>query len=1229
MFSKKNLGVIFLASAIILVLPIVTGCDGKKPEQGSARLPASFRDVPGITADEITAIEALQGKNLSFTYGMIPGADAFEGESGIEGFSALLCDWLTELFGIQFRPALYEWGDLQSGLRNGAISFTGEMTATDERRKSYYMTGPIARRTVKAVRLANGSSLFDISAAHAPRFAFMEGIAVEDEVRALVQYNFESLYVDDYEQAYQCLKSGRADFFFDDRAVEAAFFALDDVEMDDFFPLVQVPVSLSTMDGTLLPIISVVQKVLLGDGSRLLYEMHRKGLAEYRKHLFFLSLDGEERAYVKSHTIIPFVAEYYNYPISFYNNHERQWQGIAHDLIREVSALTGLSFMLMNNERTEWPSLLKMVETGEASMITELIHSEDREGRFIWAKTVYMDDHYALLSKTNIPNVSLDDIPQMRVGLPKDTAYAEMFRTWFPRHANTIEYYSSDDAFSALDHGKVDLVISSQRRLLALLNYYDYSGYKANYIFNTVSESKFGLNKNEEILGSILDKALGMIDVSAISGQWVLKTYDYNIKVTEGQRPWLISAGVLLFCVLVLVLILLIRKRQEGSQLANLVEERTRELRLKESTLSAILDSIPDLIFSKDLNFCYTGCNKSLLNYFQLREEDLIGKGDADGLGVPIDLAKQYISIDQSVYSEGKTVSYEEYVPSSDGIKRLFETIKVPLKQDGVVFGLIGIARDITHRKAVEEAAREASRAKSAFLANMSHEIRTPMNAIIGMTNIGKSAADAERKDYCLSRIEDASQHLLGVINNILDMSKIEANKFELSQTEFKFERMLQRVVNVVNFRVEEKHQTLKVFVDRDIPQMIIGDDQRLAQVITNLVGNAVKFTPEGGLIRIGTYMMGEKDGDYEIKITVTDTGIGISPEQQSRLFKSFQQAEANIAHQFGGTGLGLAISKSIVELMGGNIWIESELGKGATFAFTIRTPVGKETAQRLSAHGINWSNVRILAVDDDPDTLAFFRKIVQGGGAICDTAANGEEALELVERNGVYDINFLDWKLPGMDGIKLARAIKGKAPNPGQIRVVMFSAAAWSSIDDEAKRAGVDHFLSKPLFPSNITDCINDCLGADRTQMEETQIEPEMFFPGRQILLAEDVEVNREIVLALLEPTQVEVDCAVNGVEAVRKFKEAPDKYEMIFMDVQMPEMDGYEATRQIRLLDFPTAKTIPIIAMTANVFREDIERCLAAGMKGHVGKPLDFSDVLKKLCEFLPKIAPDRGSA
>jgi signal transduction histidine kinase len=253
------------------------------------------------------------------------------------------------------------------------------------------------------------------------------------------------------------------------------------------------------------------------------------------------------------------------------------------------------------------------------------------------------------------------------------------------------------------------------------------------------------------------------------------------------------------------------------------------------------------------------------------------------------------------------------------------------------------------------EQAEDASRAKGDFLANMSHEIRTPMNAIIGMTAIGKSAVDIERKDYCLTKIEDASNHLLGVINDILDMSKIEANKFELSSVEFGFEKMLQRVVNVINFRVDEKLQKFSVHIDKAIPRTLIGDDQRLAQVVTNLLSNAVKFTPEQGSINLDARFVKEDNHICTIQIRVTDTGIGISPEQQARLFNSFQQAESSTSRKFGGTGLGLVISKRIVEMMDGSIWIESEEGKGSTFAFTVLVDRGAVEKRGLLAPGVNW----------------------------------------------------------------------------------------------------------------------------------------------------------------------------------------------------------------------------------------------------------------------------------
>jgi signal transduction histidine kinase/DNA-binding response OmpR family regulator len=526
--------------------------------------------------------------------------------------------------------------------------------------------------------------------------------------------------------------------------------------------------------------------------------------------------------------------------------------------------------------------------------------------------------------------------------------------------------------------------------------------------------------------------------------------------------------------------------------------------------------------------------------------------------------------------------------------------------------------------------AEQASKAKGNFLANMSHEMRTPMNAIIGMTTIAKTSKDIEKKEYCLNKIEDASTHLLGVINDILDMSKIEANKFELSAAEFEFERMLQKAVNVINFRVEERHQDFSVRIDRNIPLSLYGDDLRLAQVITNLLSNAVKFTPEYGTVRLEAKLEKEEDDLCTLSISVADSGIGISDEQQKHLFSSFEQADSSTSRKFGGTGLGLAISRRIVEMMGGSIGVESEPGKGTVFTFTVNIMRGTGKQERLLDPGINWSNLRILAADDAGYIRDFFQSFAEETGIFCKLASSGAEAEFFIENQGPFDICFVDWKMPDINGIEVSRYIRGHAADAKPI-VVMISASEWTEIEQEARGAGVDKFLSKPLFPSVIADCINQCLGLENLVAgEKRKTEIIDRFPDCRILLAEDVEINREIVITLLEPLGLRIDCAENGLQAVELFRAAPDAYDMIFMDVQMPEMDGYEATRQIRAFEASrgedgqlsdSSKGIPIIAMTANVFREDIEKCIVAGMDAHVGKPLDFAEVLGILKKYLRK--------
>jgi ABC-type amino acid transport substrate-binding protein len=443
----------------------------------------SYRDIPGVTEEEIDAIENLRNNVDYFVYGMNPSTEAFYNENGeIRGYSALFSTWLTELFGIPFIPKIFEWGDLIAGLEDGSVDFTGELTATEERRNIFYMTDAIAERSVKYMRLADSPSFAEIQEFRMLRFAFLEGTTTVVDVTSLSLDPFETFYVEDYNTAYTMLKSGEIDAFFDEGIAEAAFDIFGDVVAHNFFPLIYSPVSLSTQNSELAPIISVVQKSLENGSLRFLTELYYQGQNEYLRHKMFLQLTPEEIAFIRENPVVNFAAEYDNYPISFFDSRSGEWQGIAFDVIDKLEELTGLTFKIVNDENTEWPDLLDMLESGEAAMISELIPNKEREGLFLWPETPVLTDYFALISKSDYRNISINEIWYIKVGVAKGTVYAEKFKNWFPNHMNIIEYESSDDAFNALDRREVDAVMSSECRLLALTNHNEFAGYKINFI---------------------------------------------------------------------------------------------------------------------------------------------------------------------------------------------------------------------------------------------------------------------------------------------------------------------------------------------------------------------------------------------------------------------------------------------------------------------------------------------------------------------------------------------------------------------------------------------------------------------------------------------------------------------------------------------------------------------------------------------------------------------------
>jgi len=675
---------------------------------------------------------------------------------------------------------------------------------------------------------------------------------------------------------------------------------------------------------------------------------------------------------------------------------------------------------------------------------------------------------------------------------------------------------------------------------------------------------------------------------------------------------------------------------QYREHLEELVSQRTAELESANTELDSIFNLSVEGLVHIDRDFTILNVNDTLLKLWEATREEVIGKkcheffclsACADhSFGGRCPLAAALAGNDH------EQREHEVEVQRKNGSIAVFIESEAVLKTpSGTVAGLVKNFRDITDRKQAEvelreakETAEAATEAKSHFLANMSHEIRTPMNAVIGMSHLAlKTDLTPKQYDY-LTKIDASAKSLLGIINDILDFSKIEAGKLNMETIEFHLEDVLDNLSNVIPVKAHEKGLEILFQTTPDVPMALLGDPLRLGQILLNLVNNAVKFTDKGEII-VRTELVEQTEERATLRFSVCDTGLGMTPEQTAKLFQPFSQADSSTTRKYGGTGLGLTICKRLVEMMGGDIGVESELGKGSRFSFT--AVVGKVTGEITRTRDVGDLNgMRVLVVDDSNAAREIFKDMLESMTFNVTLANSGEKALAELDRetdmDKLYELVIMDWSMPGINGIEASRRIKANTSLSPQPTIIMATSYGREEIMQQAEQAGVDGFLIKPVSASVLFNTIMDVFGkAIHTRDHIRPLhgpDPEALqkIGGARVLLVEDNEINQQIAREILEDAGLVVTIAGDGKQAVEAVQKGP--FDTVLMDIQMPIMDGYTATREIRMLA-PDIRKIPIIAMTAHAMAGDREKSLEAGMNDHVSKPIDAEELLNTLCRWI----------
>jgi len=1265
-----------------ILLCFLTSCLQNFKETAISGEISTYQDIPNLTIKELSDLETIKRDYSSLVFGITPSIEAFVNKDGeIKGFAAHFCEWISKFFGIKFEAQILEWRELREKLETGEINFSIHFISSDDYLEHYFVSDPIVERQFIITQIEGSRSLNEIKKERNPRYAFTAGSPTESIIASVLgREYYEAVWAQNYSEAYDIIERGDADALITTRAAEANFISHQNLVYGDFLPLTYSPVSIVTADMLMESIITIINKALKNNSVMpLLNKLYDTGYNEYRHHKFLTSLTEEEIRYLINTKTIPIAVQYFNYPIVFYDDYKKQWDGITFDILRDAQMLTGLKFEVVNNENTEMADLIKMLNDGQAIMFSDLVYSKQRAPYFIWAENKIMPDQFALLSKINHPNINLNEIPQAKIALVKNTAHTEMFRAWFPNAVNTTEFNTAEDAFYAMEHGKVDMVMAAKSKLLYYSNYYEFSGYKANYLFNYFYESAFAYNKEQTVLRSIIDKALAVIDTSIIVEQWITKTYDYRAEIRQARLPWIIGAIIMGVTVITLLLVIFLRNRYQSMKL----QREYERIRL-------MLDTIPVACFIGTINGEIFDCNDEAVRLFELKdkqeflnnfERNLSPEYQPDGLNSYDELIKH----GANAYKNGKSVF--------NWMHQLLDGTPVPaiVTLESVTYSgkkcLIAYVRDRReYYKMTSEIEKQnyllitANNISTILLeSDINHFEDTLSNAMSIMAQaagvdricIWKNAKETAWLRFSLVYQWDSSGFISITKNNIIvpDIWLSDHKTWHETLTNGQCINSLSRDLSPdVKADIQGRNITailaIPVFLqdhfwgfvsfDRCYKEEIVAEGEVLIlRSASRMIASAI-IRNETADELINAKKQADKSNrsksiflshmSHEIR-TPMNAILGIAEIQMRDEDHSPETMEA-FGKIYESGDLLLNLINDILDLSK----IESGKLEIAPVIYDIPSLIN-DTVQLNILRNDSKPIEFILHVDENTPVDIFgdelrikqiLNNILSNAYKYTDQGriefyVSSENVKDASNENVIIIFRVTDTG-QGMNEYQLSRLfVEYTRFNIESNRTTVGAGLGMNitkrlidlmngSIEVKSEPEIGSEFLvripqvriGKENCGKELTEKLQNFHFRNTTIIKKTRFLRE-YMPYGSVLVVDDVDSNIYVTKGMLFPYGLKIDTASSGFSAIEKVNEG-NVYDIIFMDHMMPKMDGIETTKRLRARGY----TNPIIALTANALVGRAEMFMKNGFDGFISKPIDSRELNLYLNDFIRNKKP-----